>query len=246
MYNHTNKLPLHLPLNVSFLEALLGIFLQPRSVTRQLITRPHPPYIFGLILAFVATLFTPIITQAYYYRSLGYSVNVTYSIFLLFVLFALFFTLLELILLRLFAVPVDGEKMVAIFAYALTPVTNVVWLIFLLNFFTNGSLTIVTRVLAGFGELDPRTLFFIPIALGAAQIISLIVFFNAIQELGKMHLFSCLFMAVISFIPLYVSLIMGMVVAEIVFPGTLANIVLITPWPDAALRMLDQLGVQVP
>ena len=206
---------------IGFVEAFLGLVLEPGTTTDVLYRQKSPPYAITLLLALIVTIFVPIAAQLYKYGFAVYRLDMVFPLFIIFTFTFLIFVLLEAILLFVLGVDSSVDDVIASTGYALTPLILAIWLLYLFNYLNNGSLTFVAYLLEGAsGEVD-SFIQIAPIAFLIAQLWVLLVFFYSIRAMGEMSGLSALLVTIVSTIPFLISLFIGLNVAELARPGTI-------------------------
>lgn len=215
-----------------FFEALFGLMLRPAATTRVLIQgHSSPPYGATLLLCLFLTVFVPIFAQQWKYGVTSYRLDAVWALLIVFFFTLLVFILLEGIFLLILGINVSANSLIAIVGYALTPLTLALWLIYAFNYFSYGSLSLVTFFLSGQSGAGDTFLRIVPLALLIAQVMVILVFFYAIRTIGEMHYFTGLLSTLISFALLYVSFVLGVFIADVALPGTADTFstILVTP-----------------
>ena len=228
--------------DINFIEAILGLTLQPGETTEVLFEDERPRYAYGCLLCLLVTVFTPIVAQHLKYGinlgnseamiSLGIVVGMTVLVFLL----------AECLFLLVLGVRATIAQVFASLCYTFTPFTVGLLLIYLFNYFAHGSITVVDLLVTGSSNSNDRFLIILPYALMIIQLNCLLVFWYSLRAFGQIGAFSAAAIAFLSLIPFYASLIGGLFVGEMARPGTIEIFKRILLAPDLAAALQLQLA----
>lgn len=228
----------------NFLEVLFGLHFQPEQLTEDLFSNENPPYVFTLYLCLLLTILVPVVTQAIYFQEITYHWDRVLSATIFLLLSLVFFIILEMVTLWILGIGARANHIVAAISYTLPPVLNAIWLLFIWNYFTDGSITIISRYMTGYAVVDPWVSSAFPYIMIVANISGVIIFTFALRAIGKLQIITAICTAVISQIPLYSAMILGIFVAEIIVPGTAATISNMVDWPAVVDWLLEQVSLQ--
>ena len=225
-------------LKTNFLEALFGLLLQPASISRTLMATPTPPYWGTLYLCALATLFVPIITQIIKLDLLVLQSQFLVALFLVCVFTVLIFVLVEALFLHMIGIPITVAQMLATVAYSLTPAVVLVWVLYGVNYYQDNSLTMITIILTGYGQIDYLLAKLFPYALMIANIMGLLIFYFCLQMVGNLHVITGIFITGFSLFPFYIALFLSVALAEFSLPGSIAQFLFLFPWLRGAYQLL--------
>ncbi len=204
----------------NFIEAYLGLVLNPAEMTETLFSREKPPYVFSFFMVAILSVFGPIVLQTLKY---GYSLFDTTAVASLAIIVGftvLCFILIESIFLGILGLGFSPLRVGACIGYSSAPLVGALWLTYLFNFMSNGRLTLVTLLITGASSPDDPTMESIPYVLIISQLLMLIVFFYSLLNMGRLRWLSGGLVAVASLVPLYGSFILGIFLADSLNPGT--------------------------
>ena len=205
----------------NFIDALLGLVLEPEDTTEALFVDQKPKYGFTILLCLFLTIFVPIVSQIYKYGYTVYDSNAIISLFIVFFFTFLFFVFFEGAFLRLAQVDFQVHQLFSSSAYCLSPVLLAIWIIYGFNYFMTGGLSILTFIIKGDSSIEDQFFQIVPIAFLIAFINVFVIFFYSIRAIGKLSNVSALAMALISLIPFATSLMLALCVGDYAKPGTI-------------------------
>ncbi|MBX7143249.1 MAG: hypothetical protein K1X79_02245 [Oligoflexia bacterium] len=206
--------------DLSFIEALLGLFFEPSSTIEILLSQEKPPYPFTIVACFVLSVYVPIFAQAYKYGVFVFDPNALLSLALIMLFTFLVFVLVEGVFLSLLGVEVSVRHLIAVTAYCLTPFVLALWLVYVFNYIAMGRLTLVTLLMTGLTQMDDKFMRIVPVAFLVAQLNMWIVLFFALKYLGSMHTVTAMGVTLLSLVPFYIALLIALFIGEQARPGT--------------------------
>lgn len=206
----------------SFVQALFGLIVEPNHTTKLLIDRPRPPYVLRFFALVLFTIFAPMAYQLYNFRTVFWRSDAILSLVLIFTFTVLVFILTETIFLFILGIPSSIWQVTACVAYAAVPLIFVTWLVYVFNYFTTGSLTLLNLLLWGQYPIDDAFIRLMPIALTVTQIIVILIFSYGLKHMGELSTPTSLLLTVFSLIPFYSALLVSVYIGELARPGTFA------------------------
>ena len=229
--------------DLNFIEALFGLLLQPAQIVERLFRREPPPYAITLVVCLLLTIFTPIITQVLTLQVLAYRSDLLLSAAVFVVSTSVFLVIIMRSFFRLIQVSLPYNTMVRSFSYCLAPVILAIWSIYLVNYFSSGNLSVVTKLVTGYAAIDKRVLWMAPFAFGIANLSGLLIFYHCIRVAGSMHPGTAAMVTALAQIPFIFSFFLGLAVAEIMVPETLSIISELTPYDRELMSLFERLNM---
>ncbi len=227
---------------VSFLEALFGLLLTPGSVAEGLFDQDDPPYVFTILLLFVVSIFLPLWLEVIALQLISFRLQFVTACLIAVFSALLCFVTIETIFLRLVGVKASLNRTFSVITYSLVPLLIALWLFYGLNYFYERHLTIFTILLTDSGSLPYELKKFIPYLIGIAQIGMLVTFFSCLKQVGELYLSTAFMVALLSALPLWFSLLVGILVAELVFPGAIMAVAGGIPGIEMVQRAYNAIG----
>lgn len=207
---------------ISLLTAVFGVVVSPRETLYRLFVEEKPKHAIPLTIVFVLTFIIPMFLQRVNYRDVLYNPDIAQGLVVIAISSIAVFIILESILLRLFGVPFNLRRTFALVSYSLLPVTFFIWLMYWMNYYCNDNISFLVPVLVGnaaekgeFVRLMPWiTILFFGMLIRT--------FFYAIKFHASFINTTAFVATIFSVIPLYVSLVAGVMLADIIQPGALS------------------------
>ena len=218
---------------LNFLEALFGLMLQPGETSEELLNCEEPPYGSTLLLCLLLSIFVPVFAQLVKYGMTVYDPEAIFSLFLVIAFSFMFFILIEGVFLRAFGVEFTVRQLYATSCYCLAPLLLALWLIYFFNYLSTGRLSILHLLMTGYMDVPDRFIHIVPIALLIALLNILVVFFYCIRLIGELHAVTALFVSLLSIVPFFAALFVGIVIGEFAHPGTSEAFMRILTSPSA-------------
>lgn len=203
------------------LTTYLGLLLEPGYTTRKLLPLERPPYGTFFLLVLAATIFAPLVTRMFKLQAFPHGADVVISIVAFFFFSLLIFFVLEGMFLQLIGVNPPLHKLYASVGYSVTPLITALCLIYLFNYLATSDLSLVDSIITGYPPTQDKFLKIIPIAVIIAQLNVFLVFFHCVRVLGDMQILTGLLATLLSLFPLYLSIIVGALIANAIRPGTI-------------------------
>lgn len=226
---------------VSFLEAILGLVMQPKSVTAALLRARPYPHVLGLFSALILTFLVPFAVQLYRYQFIEQRLLVFEQLSLVVILTLILFLLNQSILLRLLSIPLELDAVVTITAYSLTPPMVFLWLLYGYDFFENQHLDLVSYIVSGYGKLDPAVLSVIPICVALSILCFALTLFHSLRFAADTYRLSAIVIAATSVVPLYFSALVSVLLVDLALPGAAELISKSVPILGRTLELLRAL-----
>ncbi|GEM_PF-3100081 len=223
---------------VSFLHALFGLPVNPIGTSQRLIAADYPPYSFSLILCTLFTIFVPIITQIHFLRIDAFRADLFYSLVIVIFFSMIVFSVVEVFILQLLGIHIRWGQMIATIAYSMSPITFALLVVYCYNYSVNGSLTLITLLLTGYSPVSPSVLDLIAVAFTYCQFVSFLIFASCVKEIGHGHWISATVVTLITAIPFYLCVVVGLALSELAVPGTIKTVYEIAPWVERLLNIV--------
>lgn len=213
---------------IGFFEAALGLLISPRDTSAALIDEGRPRYALTILFAAMLTLWMPAIAQSYRFGfALFKSGSLTLVSFLGIMSF-LIFLVLEALLLHSFRREASPSITFACIAYSCVPAILVTWIVYLANLVFSGSLTLMTRLILGFGELGAEFVQTLPYLLAFGALTVAAVFLGTLRGAAELGGIAALLVTALSVLPLGLSIIISMVLSEALRTGAVQLLLSIT------------------
>lgn len=209
---------------VSFLDAVVGLLLEPRQTVRNLFAQRPPLYVPAFLLCLAAVVFIPIIAEMLYWDFLETRAPAVASLALVLFLTAVIFVLLEHWFLRALGDSISRKEILAAFSYSCAPLFPIIVCYYLLDLIYTGKLSIVTFVITGVVPEDQLSLSLFPFAHVLAKICFLVIFYFSLRTLRQSGPVTTLWIALISTVPFYTAFALAMFLVNICLPGSVEAI----------------------
>ncbi|MCO6431715.1 MAG: hypothetical protein J5J00_12730 [Deltaproteobacteria bacterium] len=204
--------------NLSFLDALFGLVTQPGETAEVLFQPGVRRHILPFLILFAAVVFGPmlLLAQSNYLAVKSDAIS-SLALVALFTLFA--FVFLEGLMLLIFGLRPAITDLLACAAYTLAPLSAALLILYGFNYLISGNLSMIHMLLGGtmpegnFSKVLPYALFVISLDM-------LLVMIFSLRAVGDLHVFTAFCMSILSFVPIYFALLVGVIVAEIAMPGS--------------------------
>jgi hypothetical protein len=226
---------------VGFLHGIFGLSVTPVSTAERLIKEQFPRHIFTMMLAILLTIFLPFVAEINVRQLDDYRTDIISSILIIIFFTYVIFSIVEMLFLQIIGIDIRLNKMMATTVYAFVPLMVACWMVFITNWFFNGSITLVTKVLTLRGDIDPNVLEVLNIGLYYSICFAVLIFASCIKTITQGSLISALFVTIISLVPMYICLILGVSLAEMALPGTLESVLKISPLIDTLGKIYRQI-----
>jgi hypothetical protein len=226
---------------VGFLHGIFGLSVTPINTAERLIREPFPRHIFTMMLAILLTIFLPFAAEINLRQLDDYRTDIISSILIIIFFTYVIFSIVEMLFLQIIGIDIRLNKMMAATVYSFVPLMVACWMVLITNWFFNGSITLVTKILTLRGEIDPNVLEVLNIGVYYSIAFGLIVFASCIKTISEGSIFSAIFVTILSMVPMYICLILGVSLAEMALPGTLESVLKISPLIDTLGKIYRQI-----
>lgn len=224
---------LHQP---NFIEAFLGLVLRPGEMTATLFSQRRPPFVFSFFFVAFLSLLGPIVFQSYKYGFGLFNSTALASISIIGTFTVLCFILIESVVLGILGLGFSPLKVAACIGYSTAPLVGAVWLTYIFNYISHGRLTIITLLVTGHAAPQDPILESMPYVFIICQLLMFIVLFSSLRQMGNLGLVDGFLVGTVSLIPLYGSLVLGVILANSVNPGTVQMILKVLNSPELLTR----------
>lgn len=204
--------------SVSLYDALIGLTTEPYSTTLRLIENRPQSAPYKLVTLLVVSVFLPLLSHIILNQQVGGS-EIAVGLLLASVVNLVLFVVLESILLKVLGIDSTLEDAFAVTAYATTPLTLFVWLVYAFNLGTSGSLTIIDAILSGNLYYNDKFLLVVPYAFIIVQANCALILYYSLKKLGELHPISAIVTVLLSIVAGYISSAVGLLVGEVASPG---------------------------
>lgn len=209
-------------------EIIWGILLAPIDTAALITNRQRGVISSTVIIISLMALWLPPLSQSFLY---GYSILESGALFrLTYIFFAilLIFVFFDSLILHAFRREATLGLTLSCTSFALVPALVGVFFIYLINLATAGRLTLATILLLGFGQVEYPLNIALPYIGALVGVYSIAVFTAALQGSLTMSLVTASLSTLLSLLPLTLACLLGLISAEVFWPGTLEMIMNIT------------------
>ena len=205
--------------NLSLLETVGGLIFEPRTTVENLLDSESPPHAVSLFILLLLTIFGPIFYQFFKYGYNHESIAAVGALFVLIVFSIMVFVMIESWLFIIVGIDCGPSGVFACITYTFAPLIAIIAVVYGYNYYSSGTFSVVNLLVSGRGIMSGSFTKALPVSIGIAQLLVLIVFFYAVRYVGKMHSITSLAVACLSLIPFYLAFLAGLFVAESVHQG---------------------------
>jgi hypothetical protein len=163
-----------------------------------------------------------VLVYQYRYDYIPPQPEITRACILALIVATIFFLLCELIFLRILGIAAPTIKVLAGIVYALTPFIPILCAYYIASYFSTGRFGISYYFITGKAVAGDWFIKFFPFFWRFANFCSVLVFANALRVIGPTSLFSGLLVSVLSIGVVIVSLFLGVITANAIYPETYA------------------------
>lgn len=202
--------------NYGFFEVLLGLTIEPRAMARLLLLSKEPPHGVATVALFLMVLLAPVLAVLIKGDIPGVSVRPVVAVSALVVVTISAFVMFESWLLLLTRVDSSINHLIACTGYSFAPLTLGVLTVHAVDFCSSGQLSLVRILLTGRGEVSPLVISLLPYIAVVAYGVSSAVFVTGLRALGELSTLSAIFTGVLSLIPFYAALVLGLLMALVI------------------------------
>jgi len=207
--------------DLNFVQSFLGLVFRPLATVEKLFKEPRPHHAVGLILIFLLTVLVPAVTSVHIHGKLMYQPLSVVSLLLVLILTLIYFVFIESFFLTVFSVNVSISGLAQAVVFCLAPLTVIIWGMYAINYITNGTLTLVTFVLSGEAALDDKFINAVPYIINIGFFVTLLILHQAIRLMGDLFFTNAFILALFSIFPLHLALILAVLSANAIQPGTI-------------------------
>lgn len=226
------------PKRIGLLHAIFGLSISPINTASRLMEEDQKPrHVLTIILVFLLTLFLPFVYEINLLTLDAYRKDILSSVLTVIFCSYILFVIVEMICLQIIRIDMRLHNMMATLSYALAPMIVALWSLYLINTLYDGSITIVTKILTSHGVITQTVKDVAHITFYYAVFWGILIFASCIRVVSKGNILSSFFIALLSAIPMYFCLIMGVTIAETAIPGTLRNFMEVTAFMDTISEM---------
>ena len=213
---------------LSFHEIIWGILFAPIETAALITSRQRAVVSSAVIIISLVTLWLPPFSQSLLY---GYDIPGNSALFRLTYVFLatlLIFVFFDSLILHAFRREANLGLTLSCASFAIAPLLVGAALIYLINLATTGRLTIATILLLGFGQVEYPLNLALPYIGLAVCSYSIIIFTGALQGSLNMSLVPASVATLLSLLPFTLACLLGLISAEVFWPGTMEIIMNIT------------------
>jgi hypothetical protein len=222
---------------MTFLDAFVGLIIAPMETTHLLLTEENPRFGFSMLAMLFVTVFVPVALHYHEHKRQLYQPEAIAGLVLVLLLSLIVFVLLERLLLLFIGVRVSVRTLLTAVCYCLAPLILTILFMYLMNYLASGSLSYLTFVLNGYAAKEDKFLALIPWIITFGIITAYLEFTFALRAMTGMFLSNAFIVALISAIPLYLSLIISVLMANLIYPGSMDAFLQILYDPSSILRV---------
>jgi hypothetical protein len=174
----------------------------------------------GILLLLVITILAPVLASHYIHGRLMYEPMALVSLLLVLILTCIYFIFIESIFLLIFGVNASISGLAHSVCYSMPPVIFILWIMYVANYCTTGTISFVTFAMTGYAADDDPFIKAAPVILNIGFCVAFFVFFRAIKLMGDMFNTNAVIIGVLSIFPFHVGLILAVITANFIHPGT--------------------------
>lgn len=201
-------------------QTFFGIISEPRATIEILFQHPRYPFPSTLLALLLIAIFLPFAIQIHLLRLpitrpefiAGLACTLGFTLLL--------FLLLEWLLLAILGIQVSLRQLYALIAYASVPLTASLVCLYLANRLIDGDFTLVNFALTGYSRVNRQFMAFIPLIILLTHLAVIFVFAFGLEHLGRAYLPTSLCITIVSAVPFYASVLIGLYITESAIPGT--------------------------
>jgi hypothetical protein len=210
---------------LGFLHTIFGLGTTPLKTATRLMEDPQPPHILRLSLAILLTMFLPVSAQIYSLELDSMRQQMWSSLAIIVFFSFIIFTLFEMIFLQVLGIDMRLHQMMASVIYAITPLMMALWAVYITNYYFDGSITIVTKLLTTHGIISKPVVAVLNVGVYYALFFGLLIFSACVKSVTEGNIISAILVSILSLAPGYACLVLGVSLAETAIPGTLQSLI---------------------
>lgn len=221
---------------IGFFGALFGLVTQPAETTQTLLAHDSPRHAFSLLFSVALVFFGPFLFYMFKYGPAIYRPQLIYGFTVFLVLSVLLFVLIESILLLITGLDFSFTQLFAIIAYSLAPLVAFFLLVYVFNYMSVGSISMVNLLVNPKTVMADKFMKILPYAMLIAEANVLIVFAYSIKVVGGLHMPTAIILTAFSILPLTVAVYVGLYFADQISPGLKEGFLSLLNAPSALLQ----------
>lgn len=206
--------------DINFVQAFFGLIFRPFATIDKLFFYPKPVYSAGILLFLCLTVLVPIFASELIHGRMMYKPIQVTSLLLVLVMTFIYFVFLESLFLMLLKVPSTVSGLAHSICYCMPAITAMLWILYIANYLTTGTLSFVTFALTGYATADDPFIRAVPVLLNIAFFIMFLVFTRALKLMGDMFTTNSVIIGLLSIFPFHAALILSVLSANFINPGT--------------------------
>ncbi|MBX7142849.1 MAG: hypothetical protein K1X79_00185 [Oligoflexia bacterium] len=207
--------------DISFVEAFVGLLMEPQVTLEQLLNQERPPYALSMFNAILAILLGPPAIQLLRWDFLETRTRALAALFLMLVLTALFFILLEYLFLRLWSYRLSLLTLARLLVYAAAPLGVLALGYYIVNLsICQGRLTVASYLLTGVRDADDWLIAYFPALHIVGKMWFLYLFYHGLRILTNMRPALAVCLAIFSSIPFYLGMLSAFTFVDWLWPGS--------------------------
>jgi hypothetical protein len=220
------------PKPIGLLHAIFGLSISPFNTANRLMEAERPRHIISIGLVFIISLFLPFFYEINVLTLDSYRKDIISSVLTVIFCSYVLFIIVETLCLQILRIEMKFHNMMATLSYTLAPMIVALWSLYLVNTIFDGSITIVTKILTSHGVISDTVKDVAHIAFYYAVVWGVVIFASCIRVVSKGNMISSFLISLLSLVPMYICLIMGVTLAEMAIPGTLRNFMEVSAFMD--------------
>lgn len=214
-------MPRHRIERLGFLEAFLGLILEPRTTINVLFAEETPRHGLGFIITLLISIFGPVMLQTSYYGPPSETIPAVYALAVLILVTVMVFLLLERLFLVVVGIDCTSWALFSLIGYCCVPLVVTVIFIYGFNYASSGYLSLLRVLVTGQWGYATKFVKVFPMALAIAQLSIMVIFFYGMRRMAHVHTLTALCLMIFSLVPFYMSFFLGLLGAQLLHPGIL-------------------------
>lgn len=220
---------------LTLLQTLGGLVLRPIETVDRLFVNPNPVHTVLIFFLMLLTVLAPVLASIKTHGRWLYDPAAVLSLVMVLCFTFVYFILIEQLFLRFLKVRIDLFDLAHAACYCMVPLIMVIWCLYLYNILDAGGLTFVNFMIAGVPKKAEPLVEVVPFLMNLAFLGCFVVFFRALKALNKMYTSNAFIIGILSLVPFHLALILAVMTADQISPGTTDVFMRLLYAPDSLL-----------